>query len=130
MANCNLMNPKIRCQPPASAHKQTATRMKPVVEQAVASIFSVRITDLNLHSRGQAKIALSRQIAMYLFHVNCGASLTDTGRYFGRDRTTVAHACRTVENLRDDWMFDHSLALIERAVLSYSKIGGSQGANG
>ena len=39
---------------------------------------------------------------MYLAHVTCGLSLTEVGEVFARDRTTVAHACGRVEDLRDD----------------------------
>jgi hypothetical protein len=45
-------------------------------------------------------------------------SLTDTGRLFGRDRTTVAHACCVVEDRRDDPAFDRALDLLEWAVPS------------
>jgi hypothetical protein len=35
------------------------------------------------------------------------------GRAFGRDRTTVAHACRAIEDRRDDIWFDCRLATLE-----------------
>jgi hypothetical protein len=35
---------------------------------------------------------------------------------FGRDRTTVAHACLIVEDRRDDPVFDRILELLEWAV--------------
>jgi hypothetical protein len=44
--------------------------------------------------------------------------LTDTGRLFGRDRTTVAHACGVIEDKRDDPLFDRALDLLEWAVPS------------
>ncbi len=53
---------------------------------------------------------------MYLAHVGCGLSLTQTGRLFGRDRTTVAHACGVIEDRRDDPVFDRVLDLLEWAV--------------
>jgi len=43
-------------------------------------------------------------------------SLTATGRLFGRDRTTAAHACTVVEDRRDDPLFDRALDLLEWAV--------------
>jgi chromosomal replication initiation ATPase DnaA len=61
-------------------------------------------------------VALARQIAMYLSHVAFRVSLTDVGRIFGRDRTTVSHACAVVEDLRDDPRFDRILDLLERIV--------------
>ena len=53
---------------------------------------------------------------MYLSHVACGQSLTDVGRIFARDRTTVAHACARIEDLRDDRRFDRVLDLLEAIV--------------
>jgi hypothetical protein len=35
------------------------------------------------------------------------------GRAFDRDRTTVSHACRVVEDSRDDVGLDHRLAALE-----------------
>jgi hypothetical protein len=53
---------------------------------------------------------------MYLALVPCGFKLTDTGRLFGRDRTTVAHACGVIEDMRDDPLFDRALDLLEWVV--------------
>lgn len=86
------------------------------IEQAVIQVFGVGHDDLRRLSRGKAKVALARQVAMYLAHVACGLSLTDTGRLFGRDRTTVAHACGVIEDRRDDPLFDRALDLLEWAV--------------
>ena len=59
-----------------------------------------------------------RQIAMYVCHVVLRLSLSDIGAAFGRDRTTVSHACNVVEDRRDDASFDAFVSAIERAVLS------------
>jgi chromosomal replication initiation ATPase DnaA len=50
---------------------------------------------------------------MYLAHVTFGLSFSEIGRLFGLDRTTVAHACHAVEDLRDDPAMDRALAVIE-----------------
>ena len=69
---------------------------------------------LLLHSsRCQAPIARSRQMAMYLMHTLLGRTMTEVGRYFGRDRTTVAHACGRIEDARDDRTFDAELTALE-----------------
>ena len=86
------------------------------IEQAVIQVFGVGPADLHHTTRGRAKVAQARQVAMYLAHVACGLSLTETGRLFGRDRTTVAHACSVVEDRRDDPLFDRALDLLEWAV--------------
>ena len=59
-----------------------------------------------------------RQIAMYVCHVVLSLSLSDIGTAFGRDRTTVGHACNVVEDRRDDAGFDAFVSAIERVVLS------------
>jgi hypothetical protein len=59
-----------------------------------------------------------RQIAMYVSHVVLQISLTDIGQVFGRDRTTVGHACAVVEDRRDDAAFDDFVAAVERVILS------------
>ncbi len=79
-------------------------------------VFGIAGHDLRRTTRGRANVALARQVAMYLAHVGCGLSLTEAGRLFGRDRTTVAHACGVIEDRRDDPAFDRALDLLEWAV--------------
>ena len=86
------------------------------IEHAVTQVFGIAGDDLRRATRGRAKVALARQVAMYLAHVGCGMSLTETGRLFDRDRTTVAHACGIIEDRRDDPLFDRALDLLEWAV--------------
>ncbi len=70
---------------------------------------------LLLHpSRCRAPVARSRQLAMYLMHTLLGRSMTEVGAYFGRDRTTVAHACGLIEDCRDDRDFDEELTALEQ----------------
>lgn len=79
--------------------------------ELVAAERGVRLKALFQPDRGQAEIALARQLAMYLMHVEYGRLYADVGRFFGRDRTTVSHACAHIEDLRDDVEFD---AMLER----------------
>jgi chromosomal replication initiation ATPase DnaA len=62
-------------------------------------------------TRGTARVAFARQVAIYLARTRLGLSYTEAGRLFRRDRTTAAHACQRVEELRDDAAID---ALVER----------------
>jgi chromosomal replication initiation ATPase DnaA len=55
-----------------------------------------------------------RQIAMYVCHVQLGIPMSDIGPCFGRDRTTVGHACQVVEDRRDEPAFDEFVATLER----------------
>jgi Bacterial dnaA protein helix-turn-helix len=83
------------------------------VEIAVSQVFGVAQNDLCIPTRGPKTTAEARQVAMYVIHISCGINLTDVGSIFGRDRTTVAHACALVEDRRDDPVFDRVLELLE-----------------
>jgi hypothetical protein len=57
-----------------------------------------------------------RQIAMYLSHVVLSVPYRTIARAFGRDRTTVVHACAVVEDRRDDLGYDRFVERCERCV--------------
>lgn len=101
--------------PVGGVRTRGAPRSRFAVEAAVSQVFDVMVDDLRRASRGRARVALARQVAMYLSHVGFGLSLTEVGRLFERDRTTVAHACSVVEDRRDDATFDRTLELLEWA---------------
>ncbi len=103
-----------------SAHSATHCdeRLRMVIEHTVGGVFGIAQHDFAIATRGRARIALARQIAMYICHVVCRQSLTDVGRIFGRDRTTVAHACGVVEDRRDEPRFDRTVELLEHVVLA------------
>lgn len=93
------------------------TTLKRIIEHAVAHAFGVADADLRQPSRGRAGVALARQSAMYLAHVAGGLTLTEVGKLFQRDRTTVAHACGVIEDRRDDPTFNRILDLLEWVVI-------------
>jgi chromosomal replication initiation ATPase DnaA len=76
--------------------------------------FGLDVGCLLAPSRGSPRASLARQVAMYLCHVAFAMSFEAIGRAFGRDRTTVAHACRVIEDRRDDIWFDCRIATLER----------------
>ncbi len=63
------------------------------------------------------RVVLARQVAMYLLHVGCSLSLGRVSAAFGRDRTTVAYAVRTMELKRDEPAFDAWLQALEDAMV-------------
>lgn len=64
-------------------------------------------------SRCRRFTAETRQLAMYLAHVVYGCPLQDIAQIFGRNRSTVSHACALVEDRRDDPAFDAEVAQFE-----------------
>lgn len=66
--------------------------------------------------RGSAGVAYGRQIAMYAVYVGFGISLARVAIAFGRDRSTVAHACHLIEDKRDDVHLDEWLDELETAL--------------
>ena len=83
-----------------------------------AALFSVSGKELRRAGRTSLGVSRVRQIAMYVAHVILRLNMTDIGRGFGRDRTTVAHACHLIEDLRDDEEFNRLVTVTERVVLA------------
>jgi chromosomal replication initiator protein len=70
------------------------------IQKTVAEHFNIRMADMHSARRARA-IARPRQIAMYLSKQLTTRSLPEIGRKFGgRDHTTVMHAVKKVEELR------------------------------
>lgn len=83
------------------------------VTSCVARDFGIDPEILSAPTRGAPRVAFARQAAMYLMHVDFAVSFEAIGRMFGRDRTTVSHACRVIEDGRDDIWLDCRLAALE-----------------
>jgi hypothetical protein len=109
-------------QLPASLPLKTACRIVRQLIGEMVFLFGDRI----MLRRDRRRFACHvRQIAMYVCHVTLQISMSDIGLSFGRDRTTVGHACHVVEDRRDDPAFDDFLAAVERmvtAVFSLSEV--------
>jgi chromosomal replication initiation ATPase DnaA len=87
------------------------------VFEAVEAAFDIGRRDLRAATRGRCEISFARQTGMYLARVVLGMTLLQAARLFGRDRTTASHACRVIEDLRDDPAFDALLSAMEAFVL-------------
>lgn len=71
------------------------------IQKTVADYFKIRVVDL-LSPRRTRSLARPRQLAMALSKELTTHSLPELGNLFGgRDHTTVLHACRKVQELRD-----------------------------
>ncbi|MBT5048137.1 MAG: chromosomal replication initiator protein DnaA [Rhodospirillaceae bacterium] len=85
------------------------------IQKKVAEHFNIRIADMHSARRARA-IARPRQVAMYLAKQLTSRSLPEIGRKFGgRDHTTVMHAVKKVEELRQaDVTFCEDVDLLRR----------------
>lgn len=81
--------------------------------ELVAAARGLSATALMGPDRGKADIALARQLAMYLMHTHYSRIYSEVGRFFGRDRTTVSHACGLIEEMREEVAFDAGVARLE-----------------
>jgi chromosomal replication initiation ATPase DnaA len=99
--------------PPHRPHAHDAKRICRLLQVATAAVFGVPLADLRARSRRRAEVAFARQSAMYLAHVVLGLTYDAVGLSFRRDPTTAAHACRTVEDRRDDPAIDRLLQMLE-----------------
>lgn len=86
------------------------------IEALVAAAFAVPLGEVRAKSRRKAQTALARQSTMYLTHIVFGVSFTAIGSFAGRDRTTVAHACRRIEEMRENPRMDRVLSRLEDVI--------------
>lgn len=82
-----------------TVHAQAVTI--PNIQKTVADYYQLRLSDL-LSKKRSRSIARPRQMAMRLAKELTEHSLPEIGDAFGgRDHTTVLHACRTINELRE-----------------------------
>ncbi len=85
------------------------------IQKQVAAHFNIRISDMHSARRARS-VARPRQVAMYLAKQLTARSLPEIGRKFGgRDHTTVMHAVKKVDELREhDSSFAEDVELLRR----------------
>ncbi|MGA8759204.1 MAG: chromosomal replication initiator protein DnaA [Stellaceae bacterium] len=85
------------------------------IQRRVAEHFNVRLAEMTSARRARA-FARPRQVAMYLSKQLTSRSLPEIGRKFGgRDHTTVMHAVRRIEELKDtDPVLAEDIELLRR----------------
>jgi len=85
------------------------------IQKRVAEHFRIRLGDMHSPRRARA-VARPRQVAMYLCKQLTTRSLPEIGRKFGgRDHTTVMHAVRKIDELRQaDTTLNEDVELLRR----------------
>jgi chromosomal replication initiator protein len=88
------------------------------IQKTVADYYKVRMADL-LSKRRSRSVARPRQVAMALAKELTQQSLPEIGEAFGgRDHTTVLHACRKTQELREsDQEFARDYAQLQQILL-------------
>lgn len=101
-----------------------------VILRAVTKEFGSQPASVMTPTRGLPADSRARAISMYVYHRAEPAArltMTDVGRVFGRDRTTVRHAFDNVERWRqNDVGFRKRLGDIEQRIAAIGYPGGVQ----
>ncbi len=84
-----------------------------LVMAAVSLEFGVPDIEVWSQTKGDSRSSFARQIGMYLTHIVFEINLSRVARTFNRDRSTASHACRVVEESRDDELIDDKLTRLE-----------------
>ncbi len=87
-----------------------------MVTAIIAYALEIPLEEVQAEGRGSAEAAFARQVAMYLAHVALEMSLARIAAAFGRDRSTVSHACHLVEDRRDDPAFEDWIDQLEASI--------------
>lgn len=84
------------------------------MQDILSACFSMPGKEIRSQERCRNEVSRVRQIGMYVAHVVVGLTMLEVGRGFQRDRSTVAHACHVIEDLRDDPAFERIIHMVER----------------
>jgi hypothetical protein len=88
------------------------TQIVAAARDVSAQSCGVEVGDVRASVR-KPNVAFARQLAMYLCHTAANMSLREISDLFGRDRTTVSHACHAIEDRRDCPTFDKQIEFLE-----------------
>lgn len=70
------------------------------IQSATAIVCRIRLENLR-GRRKKDKFVRPRQLAMWIAHMDIGASYSEIGRNFDRDHTTVIYSCGEIQKLVD-----------------------------
>jgi len=80
---------------------------------AVALEFGVTETDLIDPPRASSHLRFARQIAIYLINTVYGLNPSHIARIFAKDRSTITHALKVIEECREDPVLDLKIIHLE-----------------
>jgi chromosomal replication initiation ATPase DnaA len=85
-----------------------------MAKEVVCEAFGIPHAELMAPDRGGVAHAQARQIAMYLSHVVGQLTLNEVANEFGRERSTVSHACINIEDSRDSPILELQIDYMEQ----------------
>jgi chromosomal replication initiation ATPase DnaA len=85
----------------------------------MASAHRTKPEFLLANSRGSKHLSDARHVTNYLAHIVFGMNFTDISKMAMRDRTSIAHGCSRVEDLRDLEQYDRALHFAELALQEF-----------
>ena len=88
----------------------------------VGYALELKAENILVPDRGSREMVQARQVAMYLSHVGLEMSLSRVANAFERDRSTVAHACHKIEEMRDEAKFDAWLEALETGLMTVAPL--------
>jgi chromosomal replication initiation ATPase DnaA len=86
------------------------------VAYLVAMATGVSAETILVGRRAPGRAGLARAMALYLLHVGFALPQNRVAAAFQRDRTTICHACRRIEALRERADVDRALERLEACV--------------
>lgn len=85
-----------------------------LAQAIVAQIYAVTAAEMRGVTRGRPRAARARQIAIHLVRSVFDMSHKQLAAEFGRDRSTICHACHLIAQMREtDDEFDSTLCWME-----------------
>jgi chromosomal replication initiation ATPase DnaA len=85
-----------------------------LAQAIVMQIYAVTAGEMRGMTRGRPRAARARQIAIHLTRSVFAMSHKQLAAEFGRDRSTICHACNLIDQLREeDGEFDSTLRWME-----------------
>jgi len=91
-----------------------------LIASVVALEFSLPQAGIIGAGKGTSDRSYARHIAMYMMYCVFGTTKSRIAEVFGRHVSTVSHACKAVEDQRDDPVFDRKLIDLENRLNRFS----------
>lgn len=97
----------------STKHSKSDFARAQLVMAAVSLDFGIADCGVYSETKGTSRASFARQMAMYLTHIVYEINLSRVARAFSRDRSTAVHACRIIEDSREDPIIDEKLIRLE-----------------